>query len=77
MERFASVGKINLQKIFTGRRGVVVPAAEEWECIRPSPGTQPRMGVKLQLCAVIGGSRPDTPYPSVRTRRIKPLLYRP
>ena len=51
MERFAPVGKINLQKIFTGRRRVVVPAAEEWGCIRPSPGTQARMGVKLQLCA--------------------------
>ncbi len=52
MERFASAGKINLQKIFTGRRRVVVPAAEEWGCIRPSRGTQPRMGVKLQVCAV-------------------------
>ena len=51
MERFASAGKINLQKTFTGRRRVVVPAAEEWGCIRPSPGTQPRMGVKMQVCA--------------------------
>ncbi len=51
MEQFEAVDKINLQKIFTGRRRVVVPAAEEWGCIRPSPGTQARMGVKLQLCA--------------------------
>ena len=51
MERFASAGKFNLQKIFTGRRRVVVPAAEEWGCIRPSPEAQPRMGVKTQVCA--------------------------